>query len=486
MNKQANLKQNYFFKLFYQLLSLIVPLVTTPYVSRVLGADGVGKYSYTSSVMTYFTMFASLGTLNYGIREIAQCRDDRRKMSDAFWGIESMTVCTTLVTLALWLILISLTTEYKTLFFALTPVLVATAADISWLYTGLEKIHYTVTVNLIFKLAGVVAVFMFIKDREDLFLYTLIMSAVTCVGNISMWLFLPRIVLRPRLREIKIGRHFRETLKYFITSVAISIYTLLDKTMIGLLTHDPSENGYYEQACKIINFAKPLAFSSINDIMVPRMSYLFANDQNEEIASRINRSLSIELLLSVGCCFGLMSIADVFVPFFFGPGYKSVAHLIKLMAPILVFICISTCLGSHYYVPSGNILAGTKLTIVGSIVNILVNVPLILCWGAMGAVTASLLAEGIIAILYAAFSRRSIKYTGIWHLLYKKLIAGAMMYLLCCWIGGALYCAPFVLLTIQISSGAVFYMIALTFMRDDSIALIFKAILNMRWIHGKN
>ncbi len=476
MKEQINLKRNYFFKLSYQILSLIVPLITTPYVSRVLGADGIGIYSYTSSIMTYFTMFASLGTLNYGIREIAQCRDDKEQMSNVFWGIELMTACTTLITLAVWFILICLSSKYRTIFLALTPMLIASAADISWLYTGIEKIHYTVIINFICKLAGVAAVFVFVKDKGDLFFYVLIMSAVTCIGNMSMWFFLPKIVTRLRIKEIKIGIHFRETLKYFITSVAISIYTVLDKTMIGLLTHDSLENGYYEQACKLVNIAKPLAFSSVNDIMAPRMSYLFAKDKKEEITERINFSLGVELLLSVGCCFGLISVADIFVPLFFGFEYEPVIPLLRLMSPILIFICISTCFGSHYYVPSGNILDGSKLTIIGSIVNIFVNAPMIILFKANGAVAASLIAEGVIAILYAVSCKSKVKYMGIWRQLYKKLIAGVLMCILCLWIGAVIKCTPILLLLIQVVSGAVFYIMLLTVLKDNSVMLILKMI----------
>lgn len=477
-NSTVNLKRNYVFKLTYQLLSLLVPLVTTPYVSRALGADGIGKYSYASSVMTYFTMFAALGTITYGTREIARCRDDKQLLSNAFWGIELMTVCTSLVSTAFWIILICLSAEYKFIFAALIPLLIATAADISWLYTGLEKVHYTVSINLICKIAGVIAVFAFIKGKDDLLLYVLIMSAVTCAGNMSMWVFLPGIVTRPQIRKSNIYRHFRETLKYFVTSVAISIYTVLDKTMIGVLTQDSLENGYYEQACKIINFAKPVAFSSLNDIMAPRMAYLFAKGQKEEISERINFSLGIELLLSVGCCFGLIAIADEFVPFFFGTEYGPVVPLLRLMSPILIFICISTCLGSHYYVPSGNIMSGTRLTIVGSIVNILVNVPMIMLLRAKGAVVASLLAEGVIAVLYAVFCRKKVQYTDIWHQLYKKLIAGGIMCLLCLWIKTVIHCAPFLLLLIQVLSGAIFYVIELTLMKDEAMLLIYEMMAN--------
>ena len=210
--------------------------------------------------------------------------------------------------------------------------------------------------------------------------------------------------------------------------------------------------------------------------MTPRMSYLFAKKQTKEITTRISISLGIELLLSVGCCFGLISVADVFVPFFFGPGYKPVILLLKLMAPILIFICVSTCLGSHYYVPSGNILSGTKLTLIGSIVNIFINIPMIKFFGARGAVIASLLAEGVIAVLYAVFCRRKIKYERICCQLYKKIIAGILMCFLCSWVGKTIKCVPFMLLLLQVIIGVLFYAIVLLLMKDNSIFLIYRII----------
>lgn len=467
-DKNISLKKNYIFKLFYQILSIILPLLTAPYISRILGAEGVGKYSFTSSILTYFTMFASLGTVTYGTREIAAARDDKQKMSSVFWGIELMTICTTSAAVVAWLVLSIFANGYREIIVAMTPMLIATAADISWLYTGLEKVHYTVTVNLICKIAGACAIFAFVKESGDLLPYTLIMSGSTCLGNLSMWLFLPRTVSRPQSGLLGIGRHFRQTLKYFLTSVAISVYTVLDKTMIGLITHSDAENGYYEQACKIVNIIKPFAFASINDIMAPRMSYLFAKNQKKEITKRINFSLNIELLLSVGCCFGLIAVAKTFVPLFFGPGYEPTVLLLQLMAPILIFICISTCLGSHYYVPSGRIFSGTKLTLAGSLLNIVANVPLILFFGAKGAVISSLLAEGVIAVLYTIFSKREIKYVSVWQILYKKLIAGAVMCFICSWLGNVLNASRLITLILQVITGIIIYISLLTVMRDGS------------------
>lgn len=472
----SSVKRNYLFKLSYQILSIFVPLITAPYVSRILEADGIGVYSYVSSIITYFTMFAALGTVNYGTREIAQNRDDKSKMSSIFWEIEIMTIFTTSIATVAWLILTCLYSQYTHLCLVMIPTIVAVAADISWLYTGLEQIQYTVSVNLLCKVIGAVFIFAFVKDKNDLFLYAFIISAVACLGNFSMWLFLFKIVDFVELKKINIFKHLRETIKYFITSIAISIYTVLDKTMIGVLTNNAFENGYYEQACKIINMVKPLAFTSINDVMAPRMSYLFSKKLSNEIVSKINTSLDIELAFSVGSCFGILVVAKRFVPIFFGAGYESVSILLIMMAPILVPICISTCIGSHYFLPSGNILQGTKLTIVGSIVNIIVNAPLIYLLGARGAVVASVLAEGVIAILYVLYCKKAINSIIVLRKIHKKIVAGIVMLLACSWIGRLLHCRDVFVVIIQVLIGMFIYFFSLLVLKDDVVKFALETV----------
>ena len=139
---QPSVKKNYIYRLSYEILILLTPFITTPYVSRVLGADGIGIYSYTSSIMTYFTLFAALGTASYGAREIAQHRDDRQKSSKLFWEIELMTVGTSLICLLVWIFVILFSSGYRYYYLALTQTLFGTMADISWYFTGYEQIKY--------------------------------------------------------------------------------------------------------------------------------------------------------------------------------------------------------------------------------------------------------------------------------------------------------------------------------------------------------
>ena len=159
---EPSVKKNYVYRLFYEILAVITPFITAPYVSRVLGADGIGIYSYTSSIMTYFTLFAALGTATYGAREIAQHRDNKIETSKLFWEIELMTVGTSLVCLIVWGFVILFSKEYRWYYIALVPTLLGTMFDVSWFFTGLEQIKYIVLRNTICKFLGIVLLFLLV------------------------------------------------------------------------------------------------------------------------------------------------------------------------------------------------------------------------------------------------------------------------------------------------------------------------------------
>lgn len=225
-------KKNFVLKILYELLAIVTPLVTAPYVSRILGADGVGIYSYAQSCMSYFTMFAVLGTNKYGMREIARCRNNKNEYSKKFWEIELLTVCTSAICIMAWLVLTVFSGSYKPYFIALIPMLIASMFDISWFYTGHERVGYTVFWNAVCKIAGLICIFSFIKSRNDLVLYIFLNSLILMLGNLSMWVFLPKMLVKIDAQTLNIRQHFKETLIYFMPTIAASVYTVLDKTLI--------------------------------------------------------------------------------------------------------------------------------------------------------------------------------------------------------------------------------------------------------------
>lgn len=424
---EPNLKKNYALSTVYQILTMLIPFITAPYISRILGADGVGIYSYTNSIQMYFSMFAALGTVSYGSREIARHRNNKEERSQLFWEIETLTVLTSFVCLFAWGIFVLLSMVYKVYYAILTFALLATLFDISWFYIGMEQFKYTVAQNSIFKILGVIALFLFVKKPSDVHIYILIMALTTLLGNMSMWIYLPKFIIRVPLKTIKLKRHFKETLAYFIPTIATSVYTVLDKTLIGLITKEDAQNGYYEQATKIINMAKTLTFSSLNSVLGARISYLFAEKRIEEIKRRIHFSMQYILFMGIGICFGLIAVSKRFVPLFFGAGYEPVIELLYLLSPIVIIIGISNCLGSQYYNPAGLRTKSAKYIIVGSVVNLIFNLILIPLYQSKGAVVATLIAECIITILYMCNCNKYCQWSELIKAGWKKLVAGIMM-----------------------------------------------------------
>ena len=304
MAKAPSVRKNYIYNLIYQVMTLITPFITTPYISRVLGADGTGVQSYTNSVVQYFAILAALGTASYGQREIARHRDEIKIRSRLFWEIEVLCMATTAACLIIWLFVIGFAREYRPYYVVLTMTLLAVAFDISWFFGGLEQYSLIVLRNTAVKLVGIAMLFLFIRKKEDLLLYVALTAATGLLGNISMWGYLKGQVERPVLKELCPLRHLKETLVYFIPTIATSVYTILDKTMLGWFSgENKSQNGYYEYATGFVNMAKILIMS-FNAVMSARMSYLFGNGRIEEVHERIRDSLDFVLLMAMPIMLG--------------------------------------------------------------------------------------------------------------------------------------------------------------------------------------
>lgn len=465
---QPSLKKNYIYRVFYEILTLITPFITTPYVSRILGADGIGDYSFTNSIIAYFTLFGALGTSSYGAREIARFRNDKEKTSRLFWEIELLTVGTTGVCLLAWCGVVFFGGRFQLLYLALTPFLFATMFDITWYFTGLEMVRRIVVRNSLFRIFGIGILFLFVRKKEDLVVYTLINSGTALLGNLSLWLYLPKMLNKVNFRELRFGHHFHETMIYFIPTIATSIYTVLDKTLIGAITGNSYQNGYYEQATKVIKISKSFVFVAVNAIMTARMSFLFEEQKFDEIRRKIAKSLDFILLLGVGAVFGLLGISHRFVPVFFGEGYEPVENLIYLMSPLILIIGISNCLGSHYYTPSGKRKQSAKYIVAGAVINLVLNLCLIPLLGAQGAVIASIIAELAITFLYVRHCDGYLTAKKIFDRIWKRVIAGIVM-TAAVWAVGRLNMNPIVVLMIQVISGVAVYGIVLKLLRDNML-----------------
>jgi len=468
-----SIKKNISLSTAYQILLLITPLITTPYISRVLGPEGNGVYSYTNSYQIYFSMFAGLGTLTYGQREIARNRNNEEIRSKLFWEIELLTVFTTTICIFLWFIFCAFQKEFQTVYFILSLNLLNTMFDISWFFAGLEQFQYTIIKNMFFKILGVILQFVLVKGPGDTIVYIWILCITSLLGTMSMWLALPKFLVKISMKELCIRKHFKETVIYFIPSIATTIYTVLDKILIGSITGDIRQNGYYEQANKIINMLKALTFTALNKVLGSRISYLFAERKYEEIKRRIHQSMNYILFMGIGMCSGLILVADRFVPLFFGEEYREVITLLRVFSPIIVIIGVSNCLGTQYYTPAGLRKKSAQYIIMGAIVNLGFNIWLIPKYAGLGAAFASILAETVITFLYLRNCDGYLEIRDIFELGWKKIVAAVLMMIVMYGIGKLPY-ANIIVLMLEIIIGGSVYIGTLYIMKDEFVANILK------------
>lgn len=478
---EPSLKKNFSLSLAYQVLTLITPFITTPYVSRVLGADGVGIVSYTSSVAAMFVLFASLGTMSYGTIEIAKVRNDIEKRSQLFWEIELLAVLSTFVVTIIWGCFIWASKQYQLIYLILTMNLVAVVLDVSWFFAGLEEFKYIVYRNFVIKIVGIILLFVFIRSKDDVALFIFLQVFINILALATMWLYLKGRIRRPKIVLRNLSHHFHETLIFFVPTIASSIYSILDKALIGVITDSAYENGYYEQATKIAFMVKTVTFGALNSVMMSRQSHLFAEGKLSEMKERIDRSIDMIMFIGIGACLGVIGIASTFVPMFFGPGYDPVVFLMQLLIPVVLFSGVGDCLGSQYYNPSGLRAKSARYIVAGAVLNLICNLILIPRLGSVGAVIGTLIAEFFIACLYVYNCNGFLRLSQILGKVWKRLLAGGCMLVVITLIRHAGLTDLLTVLA-QCAVGFVVYVLILLLMRDKLLNYLFRDVLYPRLV----
>jgi len=260
--------KNYAYNLSYQLLVIILPIITTPYVTRVFSSDDLGTYGYFNSIVTYFILLATLGVANYGTKVIS---GHRKEIEKNFWGIYSLQLGATFLSLTLYgLLCMALPFMQNPVAYILGLSLVSKGLDISWLFQGLEDFRKITVRNITVKLVGVISIFLFVKSANDLYLYVFLLTIFELLGQLSMWLPAREFIGSPHF-DIEYARHhLKPVILLFLPQVAISLYVTLDRTMLGALA-STKDVGIYDQALKLVNILLTLV-TSLGSVMLPKAS----------------------------------------------------------------------------------------------------------------------------------------------------------------------------------------------------------------------
>lgn len=426
-NNGMRVIKNYLYNTLYQLFVLIVPFVTIPYTSRVLGISGIGINSFTTSITQYFVLLANLGVTIYGQREIAFSRDNVKSMSQKFWEIELLSIISALISLCAFSIFLIIYGKYSLYFLAQSLLIFAAAADISWLFMGLEKFSITVLRNFIVKIISLILIFTLVKNRNDTFIYILIISATTLFGNLTLWPYITKYTVKVKVNIKGIIKHISPTLWLFIPQIAISIYSVLNKIMLGSIVSVES-SGFYDSSDKMIKLGLTL-LTSFSTVMLPYIANGFKKKSHEEMQNIFKLSINIALGFSIPLMTMFITIAPFFVTWFFGKSFAPVIPVMMIETIVIVPLAIAGVIGPQYLLPTGKNKQYTISIFLGAIVNIIINYPLLSIWHEQGAAIATVISESIVMIVQLYFMSKKFKVMSFFSELYKYIISSFFMFI---------------------------------------------------------
>lgn len=425
------LLKNIAWNLMYQVLITALPLITAPYLARVLGAEKIGEYSFAHSIVSCFVLIAVAGTSLYGQRTIARANALKESRKQILAEILLLRIVGVGISSLVYFGIVFHGVANYALYTIVAVEILATVFDISWFYQGIEKFDVVTTCNGACRLLSAVCIFLFVKSPEDLNIYAAIYATTILLGNAAQWYFLAPHLQKGPLTKLDCLRHVKPAVMLFLSQIAIQTYTVLDKVMIGLISGSDLENGYYDQAQKLIRTMTAL-ITSLGTVMTSRVSVVWCS-QNPDKESELERlflfSFRLVLALGIPVAMGMELIASRFVPVFFGAGYEPVVVLLKLLAWTIPIIGCSNIIGMQYFVPSGKEELVTKSVMMGAAVNVCLNSLMIGRWGALGAVIASVVAELIVTGVQFVFAYRELPVKKILYMIFRYGALSSVMWI---------------------------------------------------------
>ena len=420
-----SIKKNYIYNVLYQALLVIIPLITIPYLSRILGPSGIGTISFSESIVSYFVLFANLGINIYGQREISYTQDDKNRRSITFYNVFITKLIVSLTVLIIYAICY-FTILYNIIYLILSVQIISVIFDITWFFQGIEEFDKIVIRNTIIRLLNIIFIYIFVRGNDSLIIYCISIVLFQLLGFLSLWPNLSNYLDRIDFKKINISNVLKVSVTLFLPTIAIQIYTVFDKTMIGIITKDVLENGYYEQSIKIIR-SLLMIVTALSTVVIPRIGYYYDKNDHENIKNILYRSYRFVLMVSIPMCLGMIFVSYNFIPWFLGDKFYKSIMLVQIFSLLIISIGLSNVTGMQYFVPTKQ---QNKLTIsvcIGAIINFMLNCLLIPKYKSIGAAVASVIAESAITIVQFILAKNYLSIFIIVKDAIKYLIAGIVM-----------------------------------------------------------
>ena len=414
----SKLKKNLMLNITYQILILFLPLVTSSYLARIVGADGIGRYSYSYSIALYFTYFTLLGLQKYGNRIIASVQEDKLARSKYFCEIYVMQIMCFLACVIVYIVYATAIADDRTVALIQTIFVCSALFDVNWFFFGMEMFDKTVIRNTIVKIATTVLIFLLVKQADDVEKYVLIMAVGYLGSQLALWPYLRRYISFVKVRWTDVKKHILPNLTLFIPVIAVSVYKIMDKIMLGMMSAK-SVVGLYENAEKIITV--PVAVvTALGTVMLPRVTALVAAHKDQEVFHFRDTAVSIITAFTVASCFGILAVGDLLAVWMWGEEFLISGTVMKYLAVTLIFLGIGNVIRTQFLIPYKYDRVYVISAVLGAVVNVGINALLIPHLEAVGAAIGTICAEAVVC-LYQLFMVRK-------HLPLVKYVQNTMLF----------------------------------------------------------
>lgn len=399
MAKQISLKKNFVMNIILTLSSFIFPLITFPYVSRVLGPEAYGRVSFATSVISYFSIFANLGIPTYGIRACAKVRDNREELTRTAQELLIINLIMTVISyVAMFIIVLSVPRlhEEKNLIFVISASILLTTIGMEWLYKALEQYTYITIRSLIFKVISIVAMFLLVHSEKDYVIYGGISIFASSASNVLNLLNAHKYIGFKPVGNYNFKRHMGAVGIFFAMSCATTIYTQLDTVMLGFMTTN-KDVGYYNAAVKIKTVLVSVV-TSLGTVLLPRLSYYIEKNDMEEFRRLTSKALNFVFVIAVPLTVYFIIYAKQGVYLLSGNKFAPSIMPMRIIMPTVLLIGLSNITGIQILVPLGKEKTVLYSEIVGSVTDIIINALLIPRFRSSGAAFGTLVAEAAVLL----------------------------------------------------------------------------------------
>lgn len=394
MKQQGSIINNSIFNVIKTFSNIVFPVITFVYSARILGVDGVGKVTFSKSIITYFTMFAMLGMNYYGTREVARRRDDRILLSRYVHEMLGINLCTTLVAylfLFICAVYVSKLYDYQELLLVMSPAVLLQGMGMEWLYQGIEEYRYIALRSVVFQGIAIAAMLIFVKRPEDVVAYAVITMIASSGSYVLNFINARKYISFSFLGQYHIRQHLRPLLWLFAMALSIELYTVLDSTMLGFLQGDAAV-GRYTAAVKVNKMMNTL-ITAAGSVLIPRFSYYIYQQNSEKIQVLVKAIYNYVFMLSIPIAVGLFMLSDEIILLLSGKGFVSAGLTMRILTPIVLLIPFSVATNQQIFVPMGKEKLILQATVMGAVTNFTFNLLLIPRFAENGAAVATVLAE---------------------------------------------------------------------------------------------